>query len=58
MKFFGLTLEKLGLTIDKNLNFDDYVFTLCKEAGRKLSAFSRISNYMSVEKNNKIKELF
>ena len=39
----------LGLTIDRNLNFDDHVFTLCKKAGRK-SALSRISNYMSFEK--------
>ena len=61
MKLYGLTLEKLesgksknekllGLTIDRNLNFDDHVFTLCKKAGRKLSALSRISNYMSFEK--------
>ena len=40
----------LGLTIDRNLNFDDHVFTLCKKAGRKLSALSRISNYMSFQK--------
>ena len=32
----------LGLTIDRNLNFDYYVFTLCKKVGRKLSALSRI----------------
>ena len=37
----------LGLTIDRNLNFYDYVFTLCKKSGRKLSALSTISNYMS-----------
>ena len=63
MKLYGLTLEKLesgksknekllGLTIDRNLNFDDRVFTLCKKAGRKLSALSRILNYMSFEKKN------
>ena len=40
----------LGLTIDRNLNFDDHVFTLCKKAGRKLSTLSRTSNYMSFEK--------
>ena len=44
----------LGLTIDRNLNFDDHVFTLCKKAGRKLSALSRISNYMSFEKKKRI----
>ena len=40
----------LGLTIDRNLNFDDHVFTLCKKAGRKLPALYRISNYISFEK--------
>ena len=37
----------LGLTLDRYLNFDDHVFTLCKKTGRRLSALSRISNYMS-----------
>ena len=40
----------LGLTIDRNLDFDDHVLTLCKKAGRKLSVLSRISNYLSFEK--------
>ena len=47
----------LVLTIDRNPIFDDHIFTLCKKAERKLSAFSRISNYMSFEKNKK-KEFF
>ena len=32
-------------------NFDDHVFVLCKKVCRKLPALSRISNYMSFEKN-------
>ena len=44
----------LGLTIDRNLNFDDQEFTLCKKAGRKLSVLSRISNYMNFEKKKRI----
>ena len=39
----------LGLTIDRNLNFD-HVFSLSKKAGRKQSVLYRISNYMSFEK--------
>ena len=31
-------------------NFDDHVFVLCKKVCRKLTALSRISNYMSFEK--------
>ena len=45
----------LGLTIDRNLNF---VITLCKKPGRKLSALSRISNYMSFEKKRIILKAF
>ena len=48
----------LGLTIDRNLNFDDYVNTLCKKAGRKLSALSRISNYISFEKKRILLKAF
>ena len=42
--------ELLGLTMDRNLNLDDHVFTLCKKGSRKLSDLPRISNYMSFEK--------
>ena len=38
----------LEVIIDRNLNFDDYVFTLCKKAGRKMSALARIYSYMSL----------
>ena len=48
----------LGLTIDRNLNFDDHVFTFSKKAGRKLSALSRISNYMSFEKKRILLKAF
>ena len=36
----------LGFVIDRNLNFDEYVFDLCKKAGRKLSVLARLSNYI------------
>ena len=48
----------LGLTIDRNLNFDDQEFTLCKKAGRKLSVLSRISNYMGFEKKRILLKAF
>ena len=40
----------LVFVIDRDLNFDKYVFDLCKKAGRKLSVLARLSNYMSFEK--------
>ena len=48
----------LGVVIDRNLNFDEYVFDLCKKAGRKLSVFARLSNYMSFEKRKKLLKAF
>ena len=65
MKLFGLKLAKrrsgkankqnlLGVAIDRNLNFDEYVFHLCKKAGRKLSVLARLSNYISFEKRKNI----
>ena len=40
----------LVFVIDRDLNFDKYVFDLCKKAGRKLSVLARLSNYRSFEK--------
>ena len=40
----------LCVVLDRNLNFDEYVFDLCKKAGRKLSVLTRLSNYMNFEK--------
>ena len=44
----------LGAVIDRNLNFDVYVFDLCKKDGRKLFVLARLSNYMSFEKKKNI----
>ena len=40
------TQKLLGIEIDRQLKFDEYVFSLCKKAGRKLSALSRLSYYL------------
>ena len=44
--------------IDRNLSFDEYVFDLCKKAGRKLSVLARLSNYMSLEKRRTLMKAF
>ena len=36
----------LGVTIDKNLNFNEHVLTLCRKAGRKVTALSRLVKFM------------
>ena len=37
----------LCLDIDRNLNFNEHVSSLCRKAGNKLSALARLSNFMS-----------
>ena len=48
----------LGVVIDRNLNFDEYVFDLCKKAGTELSVLARLSNYMSFEKRKILLKAF
>ena len=40
----------LGITLDKNLNFKSHINQLCSQAGQKLHALARISNYVDSEK--------
>ena len=42
----------LGVHIDYKLKFDIHVETICKKAHRKLSALSRITNYMELPKRS------
>ena len=39
----------LGVVIDRDLSFNEYVSSLCKKAGTKLSVLSRLSNLMSFQ---------
>ena len=48
----------LGVVIDRNLNFDEYVFDSCKKAGGKLSVLARLSNYISFEKRQILLKAF
>ena len=36
----------LGVLIDRDLSLDGYVSSLCRKAGKKLSALARLSHYM------------
>ena len=40
----------LGVLIDSNLNFEKYVSNICKKAGNKLFALSRMSTYLRTDK--------
>ena len=46
------TQKLLGVEIERTLNFDEHVKSLCKKAGRKLSVLSRLSSYMTKTKKD------
>ena len=48
----------LGITIDKDLTFNDHVNSLCKKACQKLNALARPAPYMNVEKRRIIMKAF
>ena len=48
----------LGITIDKDLKFDDHVNSLCKKACQKLNAPARLAPYLNVEKRRIIMKAF
>ena len=45
-----VTVKLLGVTIDSQLKFDNYVKALCQKANRKVNAFSRVAPYLNHEK--------
>ena len=40
----------LGIKIDSKLSFDDHIENMCKKAGAKLNALTRVTQYMNTEK--------
>ena len=48
----------LGIIIDRNLRFDEYVLNQCKKAGRKLSALTSICKFMSLERRRTLMKSF
>ena len=42
--------ELSGAKFDRKLTFDDHIFDICKKAGRKISALSRVIPNMSIAK--------
>ena len=55
-KFENVCLENtkeeliVGIIIDNKLSFDSHIKSMCREAGQKLSALSRISPYLETDK--------
>ena len=52
------TQKLLAVEIERTLNFDEHVKSLCKKAGRKLSVLSRLSSYMTVKQKRILMKSF
>ena len=52
------TQKLLGVEIDRTLNFNEHVSSLCKKAGRKLSVLFRLSSYMNVKQKRTLMKSF
>ena len=48
----------LGVLIDRDLKFDEYVLSQCKKAGKKLTALIRISKFMTFAQRRNIMKAF
>jgi len=51
-------VKLLGVYIDKDMNFNYHISDLCKKAGRKINALSRISNTLDAKSKHIIYESF
>ena len=48
----------LGILIDRDLKFDEYILSQCKKAGKKLTALIRISKFMTFGQRRNIMKAF
>lgn len=51
-------VKLLGITIDKQLKFDNHVLNICSKAGRKLSALTRMLKELSFDKKRIVLKAF
>ena len=52
------TQKLLGIIIDRNLKFNQYILTQCKKAGRKIKALARVCKYLSLERRRALMKVF
>ena len=48
----------LVVEIDRTLNFDEHIASLCRKAGKKLSVLARLSNFMCTNKKRVLMKAF
>ena len=52
------TTKPLGVTIDNELKFDEYISNVCKKAQRKLTVLTRIKKYLDFKKLRLLLKIF
>ena len=52
------TVKLLGVTIDNELKFDEYISNVCKKAQRKLTVLTRIKKYLDFKKLRPLLKIF
>ena len=52
------TEKLLGITLDKNLNYNYHAADICKKAGQKLHALARVAKFMDQEKLKTVMNAF
>ena len=50
--------KRLGVEIDRTLNLDEYIASLCRKAGKKLSVLARSSSFMCTNKKRVLAKAF
>ena len=50
--------KTIGVITDRQLNFDEYLISLYKKAGKKLSASARLANFLSSEQRKRLTKSF
>ena len=48
----------LGIKVDSSLNFEDHIGSICKKAGAKLNALTRITNHMPFQNRKLLMNAF
>ena len=44
--------------MERNLNFNEYMYLVCKKAGKKLSVYARFSDFMSIKQRRVLMKSF
>ena len=57
-KIFSKKQKLVSVEFDRALNFDEYIASLCRKAGKKLYVLETLSNFMCMKKKKLLMEAF